>query len=389
MSQQPGRDGRGSLGIAIAKPWTTSTALPPLYARWIGDLLPGPLPRESEATCGDCAMLAGHGETGSAELFFNPETKCCTYVPALPNFVVGRILTDDDPALAAGRASVEQRIDARVAVTPLGIDRPPLSSALYRLGGAGGAFGHSRTLRCPHYLADAGGACGIWRHRNGVCSTWFCKHVRGATGHRLWQGLDQLLALVEREVSRWCVLQLNVDGGVLARLFPHGSGRSAADTKLDADALDGRISDDTYRALWGTWVGRERALYIEAAGLIAALTWDDVTRIGGSSVAVHARIVTDAYRALSSDVIPDRLVVGRMQMLSRGRGSVRVTTYNGSDPLDLPRILVDVLDEFDGRPTDEVLAQIRKRHRINIQPGLLQRLVDFGVLVPAPDRRTR
>jgi hypothetical protein len=58
---------------------------------------------------------------GQAMLFFNAETKCCTYLPALYNFLVGSILTDKDPAFAVGRASVEARLDAQVEVTPLGL----------------------------------------------------------------------------------------------------------------------------------------------------------------------------------------------------------------------------------------------------------------------------
>ena len=54
------------------------------------------------------------GTPTGPDLFFHRDTKCCTYLPDLPNFLVGRILEDPDPALAPGRASVERRIDARV-----------------------------------------------------------------------------------------------------------------------------------------------------------------------------------------------------------------------------------------------------------------------------------
>ena len=104
--------------------WKPPSTLPPLYAGWIDDLLDGPLPHESEATCEDCAMWPGAGSSGAGALAFHPETKCCTYIPSLPNFLVGRIVEDDDPAMAPGRASVEARIDARLGVTPMGIDRP-------------------------------------------------------------------------------------------------------------------------------------------------------------------------------------------------------------------------------------------------------------------------
>jgi len=304
-------------------------------------------------------------------------------VPALPNFLVGRILGDDDPALAAGRASVERRIDARVGVTPLGLDRPPVHALLYRLG-AEGAFGRSRALRCPHYLPEAGGACGIWRHRNGVCSTWFCKYGRGATGLGFWQALDQLLAIVERELARWCLVRLDLDPAVLGRLLPRGSDRGPGDRDaLDAAAIDGRADDAAYRALWADWRGRERDLYRESARLVAGLGWSDVLRLGGASVETHARIVVAGYARVRSQALPRRLVVGRLETVGTGRDHVRVVTYSPYDPLDLPRLLVDALPYFDGRPTGEALRRIRSRQGVDLQPALVRRLVDFGVLVAA------
>ena len=58
-----------------------------------------------------------------------------------------------------------------------------------------------------------------------------------------------------------------------------------------------------------------------------------------------------------------------------------MVTYSQYDPLELPRLLVDVLPYFDGRPTVEALRRIRAGRRVNVQPGLVRRLVDFGVLV--------
>jgi hypothetical protein len=144
--------------------------LPPLYARWMGELLAAPIPRETEATCDDCAMCPRPGERTDGAHFFRPDVKCCSYVPVLHNFLVGLILAETDPAAAAGRATLEARLDARIGATPLALACPPLQRALYRLG-APGAFGQARGLRCPHFLEEGGGRCAIWRHRIAVCPT--------------------------------------------------------------------------------------------------------------------------------------------------------------------------------------------------------------------------
>jgi hypothetical protein len=331
-------------------------------------------------------------------MFFDAHTKCCTYLPVLANFTVGRILDDADPALTAGRATVEARIEAGLGVVPLGLQAPPVRTLLYRAGGLA-SFGQARTLRCPHYVAEAGGSCGIWRHRNGVCSTWFCKYSRGATGQRFWQALDQLLATVERELARWALLRLDLDPDALGRLLPRGTDRALGpDDPLDGPTIDGRVTPEARRRFWGGWLGREREFYRAAGRLVSELGWDDVVQIGGASVQAQARIVAHTHALAGSEGIPARLVAGPLQTVAAGRNHVQVTTYSPYDPLELPRALVDVLAYFDGRPTAEALRSIRDERGLALQPDLVRRLVDFRVLVapegaddgvPRPSRGTR
>ncbi len=153
-------------------PEISAAVLQPLYAAWMDELLAGPIPPETDATCEDCAMAPKEGEPPPSDgTFFDRNVKCCGYVPELPNFLVGRILADDNPDMATGQATTRQRIQARFAVTPLGLGQPPIYALLYQHSGA--AFGQSRTMRCPHYVEEKWGICSIWRHRNSVCVTYF------------------------------------------------------------------------------------------------------------------------------------------------------------------------------------------------------------------------
>ena len=115
--------------------------------------------------------------------------------------------------------------------------------------------------------------------------------------------------------------------------------------------------------------------------MVNDLRWDDVARIGGASVEALARVTVDSYHRHGDEGLPPRLVVGAFQTVATGRARVRVVTYSAFDPLELPRLLVDVLPYFDGRPTSQALGQIRAQRGINVQPDLVRRLVDFGVLV--------
>ena len=147
-------------------------ALPPLYAPWVHEVLGGAIPKEAAAACRRCVMLApGRSGEGKRRIFFDAKTLCCTYLPDLPNFLVGRILSDRSPAMAYGRRTVRDRLRRQAGVTPFGLARPALYSLLYDSGAADG-FGRSRSLHCPHHVD--GGPCGIWAHRCAVCATWFC-----------------------------------------------------------------------------------------------------------------------------------------------------------------------------------------------------------------------
>jgi hypothetical protein len=314
--------------------------------------------------------------------FFRPDTKCCTYVPELPNFLVGRILTEEDPRIAAGKATVEARLRAGFHVTPLGLGRSRVQNILY-IQGTDASFGRNRTLRCPHYLEKEGGLCGIWLHRNGICATWFCKHVRGAVGDRFWKSLTQLLVAVEGTLARWCVLELELNSDALARLFPPIDPNRPA--PLDPGEIDGVVDATIYRGLWGNWWRREREFYERSGRLVSALSWEKVLSIAGPDVRVFARLAQETYKSLTNEDIPERLVVGAFHARPMGPDVSRVVTYRPYDPLAIPKAVLDLLPYFDGRPTDEVLKHIRKEKHIKLSRALVRKLVDFQVLVsPSP-----
>src|ERR1039457_4981808 len=79
----------------------------------------------------------------------------------------------------------------------------------------------------------------------GACATWYCKHVRGASGHRFWKLADKLLREVESELSLWCLAELHTGAAELANLAPEGGGLP------DVSALDGEINEPRYGKLWG------------------------------------------------------------------------------------------------------------------------------------------
>ena len=348
-------------------------SLPPLYAAWLREAAGGRVPKETVATCDTCVMLppAGHAPGPG---FFVPGVKCCTYQPTIPNFLAGRILADPDPGIAAGRAALEERIERRVGVGPRGV-RSDASLRFLYANRAPDVFGRAPALTCPYLVGD--GACGVWRHRPGVCATWFCKHVRGETGSRFWKLADKLLRAVEGDLTLWCAAEEGIAGPELDRRDPDAVDRPEA-----AD-LGGPVDPALHREIWGPWDGREKEFYLASAARVERLAWADVLSLSGPMVRVLADLVAQGRERLVSDAVPGRLRLAPLLSTRGAGGDVRVSSYSPYDPVTMPDALFDALRHFDGRPTREALDAIGSACNLTLAPTLLRKLVDFGILTAA------
>jgi len=354
-----------------------ATPLPSLHARWIASALDGPVPHERRATCDDCAMLVkAERPLLPTEYAFNPATKCCTYIPELPNFLLGRILADDDPALAPGRAAVEARLADDNVITPFGLGRPPGYMVFYRQA-SDQSFGRLKALRCPYYVEAGGGRCGIWKHRESMCATWYCKHDRGAVGMRFWRALHQLLFALERALTVWCVLQLDVGTAALRRLFPPAFVRQGPSDFLESL---GEVPDRA--ELWGPWRGREREFFVESARRVEALAWPELLALAGPETHVHLSLVREAHRELLSGELPEALRVNAMRLVAVDGTNGQFWTYSNLDGLEMPTRLLDVIHHFDGRPTREAMRAIADDSGVDLGERVVRQLADFEVLVP-------
>jgi hypothetical protein len=344
------------------------------HDRWVAEVLEGPIPAEALATCHDCAMCDPAGATGG--ITFDPGMKCCSYVPELANFMVGAVLNDATPEGEHGRVSVRRRIEAGVGVTPLGLATPRPYQVLYKAAPEG--FGRSRALRCPHYVDEGGGLCGIWRYRESVCATWHCKYVRGATGARFWNALQRWLSAVERDLAHWCLLDLDVEADVIDRVFERRELNPRED--LRPGELDGH---EDRADLWGAWAPRKEEFYRACAARIEALSPSEVLARCSPRAWLMTRLVQSAHAMLRAKDVPTRLEAGQVQLVALGKGRCQVVTYNPYDPLDLPQEVIAMLARFDGRPTEEVLAEIEREEALPLDVELVRLLVDFEVLVAA------
>jgi hypothetical protein len=303
--------------------------LPSLYARWAEELLAHPVPEETAATCDDCAMCLG-------EDLFDPRIKCCTYLPDLPNFLVGG-------AIREGRETVERRLREREGLSPLGLGRSSEEERIWR--GVGQSFGLTPEVRCPYY-EPGGGLCGIWPHRNAACATYFCRYARGPAWRGFWWILNRLLAEVERDLAAWC--------------------------RMDLGAPDG----------WGPWDGREGEFFVECAGRVRDLSWAEVSRICGPGVEIFAGQARKAQEGLLSQAIPDFLQPGVYRVVETGTVRRWITTDERFGPIRVSQDVLDLLPRFDGRSTRDVILSITRDQCREMDETLIHHLLGYGLLVP-------
>ena len=338
-------------------------SLPALYQPLLAPFFSREIAPESKATCDRCAMCESTAterveSADGRSHFFSPDTKCCTYHPRLPNYLVGALLADTHLDVAEGRRRVRERIAAHRGATPMWLKPPAQYSVLYDR--ANNAFGRATSLLCPYYVSESG-ACGVWRFREAVCSTYFCKYVEGADGRAFWTSLKTFVTVMEIQLSRYALHQ------VMPAFIEAGQDREEAssDAKLTVDDLEhGAIADDAYRALWGEWIGREEALYRACFDAVRALDANGLERVlGFDGVAGIARL-QKLHDVMTETALPDRLRFNPGATVKwLGDGSVAFASYSEFDAVALPGEAYALLTLFDGRATTGAVRERMRRER--------------------------
>ena len=297
-----------------------------------------------------------------APVSFEMKTKCCTYVPSIPNFLAGKILENN--------VAVFEFYWDRADVRPQGVWPDRDFVAQYHPSSP--RFGRNLHWRCPYYLEAEGGLCGIWEHRNGRCATWFCKHLRGKISHDFWSSIEALLTSVEKILSLWCIHQLKAGTTEFREAFPIGAEEPVFSVWLKQQSFyeGGGATRDLK---WGAWLNRERDFFCECYRLIAPLKWKDVRKICGSKLDLLEQNTLKSYDRLTSDFFPDILKLSDFKMNDISDEEVCLWTVNPYDPVTLSKTTLRLLHRKNGTPMQEVTTIIPKE--------LLLRLFDAGILI--------
>jgi hypothetical protein len=358
-------------------------SLPQLYRGLLPDFFRQDIPEETKATCARCAMCQENAPgavdaVDGVSRFFRPDTKCCTYSPRLPNYLVGALLCDERPELAEGRRRMEEKIASRIGVTPQWVKPPAKFHFLYKNGHQ--FFGRAASLRCPYFAVDSGG-CTIWPYREAVCSTFFCKYVAGADGRKFWMSLKTYLTLAEIQLSRWTALQLLPDYVL--------SGKDRAETQaapLGVEDLDETAPPArTYAELWKEHAGREADYYRACHRLVRELPEDGLEKLLGLDGTIELKTLEKLRDTAVSPRLPRTLKLNPDATVQWLRdGSVALGAYSDYDAIALPGEAYGLLVEFTGRePVETVRQHLRDAKQADLSEEVLVELYRHRVLVEA------
>ncbi|MBN2525976.1 MAG: hypothetical protein JXR76_06235 [Deltaproteobacteria bacterium] len=206
------------------------------------------VPAERIIDCANCNMVHTDG--------YRMDTKCCSYFPQIPNYMLGLALKDPqsralvERVIADGHALPEgtvQNLSAlRVATAEYVADR----------------FGKSELLRCP--FLSATGECGIYAYRGTVCASFFCANDHGDAGDSFWDDFQNVVRQVEVILSQRAMTSAGIDSAGY-----HAYLDSIVD-RIDemGDAETGGAAEWVRRDLFGEFFKNEVAFFEACADFV-------------------------------------------------------------------------------------------------------------------------
>lgn len=207
------------------------------------------IPGEKILDCSNCNKV--HTDA------YNPKTKCCTYFPQIPNFMLGLALKD--PSCRELAIAVIEQGHA----VPEGTLQTPAAVKVFADEYAKDQFGKSKLLRCP-FLDEKAEGCGIYAYRSAVCASFFCQNEHGDAGDKYWERFQDLLRQAEVALYQRAMTEVGIDSTDYNRRLD-----SLADRIGEvADPQTGGWTSWARETLFGDFFGNEISFFEKCADFV-------------------------------------------------------------------------------------------------------------------------
>ena len=202
---------------------------------------------EKGSSCFDCPQVKEQG--------FHPSVRCCAFLPRIPNFLLGLALLDPATEGKVGdfvRNGFVIPEGSQVAPQQMRLSLEQVSE-----------YPVQPKVIC-NFLDQASKQCGLYAYRNGVCSTFFCKHDYGADSILFWESLQDLVAQIETALSQWALQEVGFDLDAYFNRFDSLAPHLAACNQPGGPAW----SEWARRTLFQEYFGREIELFKACAQVV-------------------------------------------------------------------------------------------------------------------------
>gem|GEM_PF-3613100 len=236
-------------------------------------------------------------------------------------------------------------------------------------------FGKSLTLKCPYYLHGKYN-CALWKYREAVCATWFCKHVAQQSGRLFWDSVTKCMRYIEESLIAYVLICEN-----LPLEHPYGENKNISYEDLD----DLPMKKEEYLYRWGKWAGMEEQFYIRAYEHVACLTKEAFSDLMGINFQV---LLTELKERLNTMMeIPEMMIADKfriMPVIDNKYYCIHLKTWIERNDMyithamNFPAIIIDL---FDGtRTTSEIVQILKEKYEIDLGEDILIALYQYGIL---------
>jgi hypothetical protein len=280
-----------------------------------------------------------------------------------------------DPETITGREMLRERIRGKRGIFPQGIFPDKKYRLLYEFGRKYG-FGKSSLLRCPYYIQGKYN-CALWKYRESICATWFCKYAAGEAGKIFWDDMRDLFKLIQEKLTEQAIRDLG-----LPFILPYGDDEHLAVEDLD----DLPLNPAEYRRRWQQWEGREEEFYIRCYEIVCQMEVSLFNRLLGEEFSGQSHILEEKY--LNMTTLPDHLEINPaidLEEVIPGYCRLRLKSYiERNDTVitfafDVPKSVIDGFRE--GKITERVFEDLEYEKGIQLGKDLVVSLFQHGILI--------
>ncbi len=349
-------------------------SVPEFYKPFLPEVFHKAIPPEPFSDCQNCPMVAGSldemgCDTGKP---FSPHTKCCTFIPRLPNYLVGAILSDKEPSMEEGKNRIIERIRSGKGIFPNGVYPTSEYNRLYQEK-CRTDFGRNDKLLCPFFM-EGDLNCSIWKYREAICALWFCKHLAGKKGTEFWNSVIGYMKFLQE----WL---LNIAAGRcgLNPVDPYGEGTYREFREANGEGTE----KSNYADIWKHWEGHEIEYYIKCFEVVSNLDKVEI-----ENILRHGEILAKRIENFADDIgnIPEFMIINKDLLHEDHYGNYIIEISSQIEILQksviwsflLPK---SILDSFDGTAsTSFIIKKLVGSDGYRIEPEILIALYNQGIL---------